>query len=331
MKQFFAVLFFTSLFSISFSQAIAQTAQVVPGLYVKTYGESKKAPLIFIHGGPGYDSQNFEYTTAQKIADKGFFVVIYDQRGQGRSDVVTNPEIYKYKAYADDLMAIINSFKIKAPVLIGHSHGGDIALKFEEYYPNVAQKIILVSAPVNFWSSMQNIELNCSKKYKTKKDVASEDDLKKTFQTLNTKGISLQDEVQYTSRAFQSAMKCGLYQPSRPTKESIKLNKFVEEKYIKPPQENLMYPMGNFIVYENYTHIDYSNFVVKNASKIFGIYGSDDGLFSTKTFDEIKSSLSTNKSKWAFTLINDSSHNVFIDQQEEFLKSIDRIVKAKIK
>ena len=35
-------------------------------IYTKTFGNSKNKPIIFLHGGPGYNSVSFEATTAQK-------------------------------------------------------------------------------------------------------------------------------------------------------------------------------------------------------------------------------------------------------------------------
>jgi len=54
-------------------------------LYIKAFGNSKNEPLIFIHGGPGSSSAAFGITTAQRLADKGFYVIIYDRRGEGLS------------------------------------------------------------------------------------------------------------------------------------------------------------------------------------------------------------------------------------------------------
>lgn len=39
--------------------------QMIDGMYVNTFGNSKDPAIIFIHGGPGYNSQDFEITTAE--------------------------------------------------------------------------------------------------------------------------------------------------------------------------------------------------------------------------------------------------------------------------
>ena len=54
-------------------------------IYSKTFGNPNHEPILFLHGGPGYNCANFEATTAQKLANNGFFVIVYDRRGEGRS------------------------------------------------------------------------------------------------------------------------------------------------------------------------------------------------------------------------------------------------------
>jgi proline iminopeptidase len=61
--------------------ALAVNAQ---SLYIKTFGNPKDKPLLFLHGGPGYNAVNFEQSTADKLSKSGFYVIIYDRRGEGR-------------------------------------------------------------------------------------------------------------------------------------------------------------------------------------------------------------------------------------------------------
>ena len=74
MKSFFLSLFL--VFSVFTSGQ---------NLYIKTYGNEKDKPIIFIHGGPSGNATLFEGTTAQNLADQGFYVIAYDRRGEGRS------------------------------------------------------------------------------------------------------------------------------------------------------------------------------------------------------------------------------------------------------
>lgn len=154
------LLFVLNLFLV-YSSANADT------LFTKTFGTSTNPALIFVHGGPGFNSWDFELTTAQKLADEGFYVVVYDQRGQGRSDE-TDLKNFNYTTYAADLKNLIDTLKLKNPTLIGHSHGGPISINFDIQYPGIARAIILVGAPINFFGSMKSIFENCSHRYMIK-------------------------------------------------------------------------------------------------------------------------------------------------------------------
>ena len=54
-------------------------------IYTKAYGDSTNPAIIYIHGGPGYNAVSFEITTAKELSEKGFNVICYDRRGEGRS------------------------------------------------------------------------------------------------------------------------------------------------------------------------------------------------------------------------------------------------------
>lgn len=294
-------------------------------IYSKAYGKDTSPSIVYIHGGPGYDSQNFESTSAQALADAGFYVVVYDQRGQGRSAVATDPKIYNYKTYADDLRALFEQYKLKKPILLGHSHGGLIALKFDELNPGLAKAILLVSAPIDFWKAIQSIHTNCAAKYKAAKNEKALKQLDSIFSALNAMALVPMQEIQNTAAAFGQSLQCGLFQPSNPTAESKALNEKAAKARVSVAQENQFYPMGNFIIYEKYTHSDETAYVKKNAAHIFGIYGQDDGLFTPSLLKEIESTLSGNPSAHRYQLIKNSSHNIFIDQQAKFIEAVKAV------
>jgi len=47
---------------------------IAQNLEVQTLGNEKDKPLIFLHGGPGYNSVAFEKTTAEELSKNGFFL-----------------------------------------------------------------------------------------------------------------------------------------------------------------------------------------------------------------------------------------------------------------
>ena len=41
-------------------------------IYSKAFGDPNNEPIIYLHGGPGYNSIGFEVTTAQNLPKAGF-------------------------------------------------------------------------------------------------------------------------------------------------------------------------------------------------------------------------------------------------------------------
>jgi len=143
------------------------------------------------------------------------------------------------------------------------------------------------------------------------------------FTTLN--GMpSLVDEVNAVADVFQLAMykPCTLYSPAQSSQSAIDLHQEIAKSHVSVPQENLFYPMGNFIVNEQYIHVDQTQWVKANANHIFGIYGSEDGLFTTDVLADVQTDLSANPSPYRFQLIPGAAHSVYIDQQDKFIQAV---------
>src|SRR5690606_27700777 len=91
-------------------------------IYQKAFGQASQTPVIFLHGGPGGSSIDFELTTAEKLAEKGFFVIVYDRRGEGRSD--DDKAEFTFEQTFNDLKEIYREYGLSSATLLGHSFGG---------------------------------------------------------------------------------------------------------------------------------------------------------------------------------------------------------------
>jgi len=98
-------------------------------LHVESFGPPLAPTLIVLHGGPGQDYRSM--LPLQALADDGYQVVFWDQRGTGLSERV-DPETVDLNVYLEDLKQIIDHFTPQhAPVvLIGHSWGAMYATAF---------------------------------------------------------------------------------------------------------------------------------------------------------------------------------------------------------
>lgn len=105
-------------------------------LHSETFGNSDSPMVVFLHGGPGADYRNG--LNAKGLADEGYFVVFYDQRGTGLSQR-HNKNIFTIQTYLDDLSAVIEHYRTsdsQKAFLFGHSWGAMLTAAYINEYPN---------------------------------------------------------------------------------------------------------------------------------------------------------------------------------------------------
>ncbi len=105
-------------------------------LNYKKLGEGK--PVIIMHGVFG--SLDNWLTVGKKLAEN-FGVYLLDLRNHGDS---FHDEDFSYDAMAKDLVNFIEAEKIEDPIIIGHSMGGKVAMKFAVNSPSLFEKMIVV-------------------------------------------------------------------------------------------------------------------------------------------------------------------------------------------
>lgn len=283
-------------------------------LYTKTFGTSDKPAIIFLHGGPGYNCANFEATTAQQLADSGFFVIVYDRRGEGRS--VDTTAYFNLRQTYDDLLGIYGQFSLNKATLIGHSFGGVVALAFAAKYAEQVNAIVLVSAPLAMQETFKTILASSKKIYLANKDTTNLNYIAE-IEKMDTSSIM------YSSYCFGHAMQNHFYTPKHPTEKAKALYAqlaadTVLGKYAQ--QMTMQAPMG-FWKNEKYTTRDLTPnvpYLLKNHVKIFALYGKDDGLFSPQQVKKVTDLLGAPNVKY----LDNCSHNVFIDQQPTFIAAL---------
>jgi pimeloyl-ACP methyl ester carboxylesterase len=103
--------------------------------YVR-YGKKSKDTLVFLHGW----GQNIQMM--KPVADpfsEDFDIVIIDLPGHGESEEPTS--VYTVYDFVDCVKSLLDSLKIKNPILIGHSFGGKTSLLYSSMYD--VKKLIL--------------------------------------------------------------------------------------------------------------------------------------------------------------------------------------------
>lgn len=105
-------------------------------LHADTYGNPDSSLLIFLHGGPGSDYQNG--LNIRLLANDGYHVVFYDQRGTGLSKR-HDKHTYSIQLYLDDLTSVIEHYRTspnQKVILFGHSWGAMLAAAYINKYPD---------------------------------------------------------------------------------------------------------------------------------------------------------------------------------------------------
>ncbi|RLD37820.1 MAG: alpha/beta hydrolase [Bacteroidetes bacterium] len=106
-------------------------------LFYRTYGEGK--PFIILHGLFGISDNWVSF--AKKIAELGYQVFILDQRNHGQSPHSPN---FNYLALVDDLFEFIDEHELEDAIILGHSMGGKVGMRFALENPDYLSKLIVV-------------------------------------------------------------------------------------------------------------------------------------------------------------------------------------------
>jgi proline iminopeptidase len=287
-------------------------------IYSKAFGNPKNPAAIYLHGGPGYNSANFEVTTAQNLSNNGYYVIVYDRRGEGRS--YDKNAKYNFEETFVDLNELYKKFNIQKAVLIGHSFGGMVATLFAEKYPEKITAIAYVGAPINLQKSFKHIIAKSKEIYSTKKDTTN-------LYYINKLSEMDSSSLEYSSYSFLHAMQNGFYTPKNLNPEAKELYKLFKTdstlmKYARKME--IEAPKG-FWENDHYTTLNMAETIKTlkaNGMKIGGYYGREDGLYSPDQVYELQEIIGSNYMMY----LDNCSHNFFIDQQTSFIKGMQSLI-----
>lgn len=98
--------------------------------------------VVVIHGGPGLTMDYFLNDLGPLAAKHT--LLFYDQRGMGRSTLVSDSVSLDAQRFVDDIEAIRAHFGIKRLTLLGHSWGSALVALYADKYPEHLSKLIVV-------------------------------------------------------------------------------------------------------------------------------------------------------------------------------------------
>lgn len=121
-------------------------------LYVKQSGEG--IPCLFIHGGPGEGSLDFEALGGNSL-ERFMQMIYFDQRGCARSSGNSNDD-YSIERIIDDIEEIRKSLGISKWIVMAHSFGGIIAANYAYKYEKFIDKVILLNCTLSMEDSFSS-------------------------------------------------------------------------------------------------------------------------------------------------------------------------------
>lgn len=106
----------------------------------------KDQTIILLHGwGKQKSTETYYHQTSEIFRKKGFTVYAPDMPGFGKSPKPAHP--FTLADYADFVRSFIAKHHIQKPILIGHSFGGRVALKYVSRDDTGVQAVVLAGTP----------------------------------------------------------------------------------------------------------------------------------------------------------------------------------------
>jgi proline iminopeptidase len=112
--------------------------------YQKIEGDSSetKAPIIYLHGGPGGMITDRTIELLRPLSKTGHDLYLYDQIGSGHSERLDHIEEYSVQRHKNDLAAIVNNLKAEKVILLGQSWGAMLAMEYVADHPEKIEKLV---------------------------------------------------------------------------------------------------------------------------------------------------------------------------------------------
>ncbi len=110
------------------------------------YGGEGNPPILFLHGGSA-NAHWWDFVGPAFV--DCFHALALDQRGHGDSET---PREWGYgtRHYVSDLEAIIDSWGLGSPVLVGHSMGGHNTLVYATRHPEKLRAMVAIDTPPDY-------------------------------------------------------------------------------------------------------------------------------------------------------------------------------------
>ena len=112
-------------------------------IHVETVGQG--VPVVLLHG---LGLSGAVWNRVRDGFGPGYQLILVDLRGAGQTRELQRAEL-SLERWADDLGALLRVLEVHRPVLVGHSLGASIALKYALERPDDVRALVLIGADAN--------------------------------------------------------------------------------------------------------------------------------------------------------------------------------------
>jgi proline-specific peptidase len=119
-----------------------------------TYRKLGHGPVLVCHpGGPGASSTYFSDLAALW---EQFTLIMLNPRGTDGSERPQDPRAYQIDDYVADLEDLRQHLGLERMLLLGHSHGGVVAMAYAAEFPGRVRRLVLASTLARFASDQES-------------------------------------------------------------------------------------------------------------------------------------------------------------------------------
>jgi proline iminopeptidase len=112
-------------------------------IYYEPLGAAAGVPLVVANGGPGFDHSYLHLSAVWDTLAKNREVVLYDQRGLGKSSALKPGQSCTLRDQIEDLEALRAHLGADQIDLLGHSWGGFLVMSYAARYPQHIRHLII--------------------------------------------------------------------------------------------------------------------------------------------------------------------------------------------
>lgn len=115
-------------------------------VFFQRYGQPEGAPLVCVHGGPGFTSY---YLEPLHELSSDLPVILYDQAGCGRARREGGRKLFSIDGFVDELEDLRRELGIEKMSLLGHSFGGVIIGEYALRYPERVERLVFACVSID--------------------------------------------------------------------------------------------------------------------------------------------------------------------------------------